>query len=67
MAHLQVTTKVTMQTLNRGDSDNRCLQAGLWGPHEEPVLLRQVACKEGQEYPHQHPGTGNNVDGLSKV
>ena len=49
VAHLQATTKVYIQTLNREGSDNRCLQGGLWCPHEWPILQRQVACNEGQK------------------
>ena len=67
VAHLQAATKVNIQTPNRGSDDNRWLQGGSWGTHEKPVLLRQVACKEEQEHPHQYPGTRNSVDGLSKV
>ena len=68
VAHIQTTTKVNMQILNRGSGDDRCLQgvSGERSHTKKPVLLR-VACKEGQEQPHQHPGNGNSVDGLSKV
>ena len=48
VGHFQSTTKVSIQTPNRGSGDNRCLQGGLWGPHEQPVLLGQVATKKGK-------------------
>ena len=40
---------------------------GVMWAHEQPVLLKHLACKEGQEHPYQYPGTGNSVDGLSRV
>ena len=43
VVHLQATAKVNIQTIYRGGSHNRCLQAGLQGPHEQPILQRWPA------------------------
>ena len=67
LVHLQAPSKVNIQTPDRCTVNNRCLQWGLWGSHEQPIFLGQMACKKGQKHPHQYPGTENSVGGLSKV
>ena len=63
----KATAKSNMQILNTGGSDNKYIHGCLWRPHEQPVIQRQVACREGQKHPHQYPGNENSEDGLSAV
>ena len=63
---LQAKARINMQTLNRGGSHNRCLQEGLWGPHEQ-FFIEAGGLQRRADTPTSILWNRKQCGGLSKV